>query len=111
MATVSSVELEEPSILNRDDLRLPISALITDKGSLASISKEFGIDDDDDDDEAVALELEGGGVRTEWADSVAAAQADWFRFAPVVAVNAPAEGVIVRDGALVLSRSPRGRSF
>jgi hypothetical protein len=42
-------------MLNKLDLRLPISACIADIGSAAGV---------------------GGGVRTEWADSVAAAHAE-----------------------------------
>lgn len=44
-------------MLNRLDLRLPISACIADIGSVAGV---------------------GGGVRTEWADLVAAAHAERF---------------------------------
>jgi hypothetical protein len=42
-------------MLNKLDLRLPISACMADIGSAAGV---------------------GGGVRTEWADSVAAAHAE-----------------------------------
>jgi hypothetical protein len=70
---VSRLGWELPSNRNNESLRFPISACIAARGS-------------EEDAE------EGGGVRTEWADSVAAAQAEVLR---VVYCGEEARGGVV----------------